>query len=108
MSLTREFKDTVKARADRDPAFRQALVAEAVSCLVEGDIATMKVLLRDYINATDGFEAVAKVAGKSVKGLMRSLGPSGNPQLDTLAPIISYAAKRENIGGFAAIAAHAG
>lgn len=108
MSLTREFKETVKARADRDPVFRQALVAEAVTCLVGGDIATMKILLRDYINATDGFEAVANAAGKSVKGLMRSLGPSGNPQLDTLAPIIAYAAKREKIEGFAAIAAEPG
>jgi DNA-binding phage protein len=104
MSLTREFKDTVKARADRDPAFRKAMIAEALSCFVEGDIATMKIMLRDYINATDGFEVVAKAIGKTAKSLMRSLSATGNPQLDTLAPIIAYASKRENIGGFEAVA----
>jgi DNA-binding phage protein len=103
MSLTRDFKETVKARADRDPAFRRALVAEAVNCFAEGDIVTMKIMLRDYINATDGFQIVAGAIGKTHKGLMRSLSGAGNPQLDTLAPIIAYAAKREGISGFAAI-----
>lgn len=105
MSLTRDFKETVKARADRDPAFRRALIAEAVNCLTEGDIATMKIMLRDYINATDGFPVIAEAIGKTPKGLMRSLGAAGNPQLDTLAPVIAYAAKREGIGGFMAVAA---
>jgi hypothetical protein len=44
-----DFKDTVKARADRDPDFRKALVAEALNCFAAGDVATVKVLLRDYI-----------------------------------------------------------
>jgi hypothetical protein len=30
MALTNAFKETVKARADRDPAFREALFTEAV------------------------------------------------------------------------------
>ncbi|WP_207462572.1 transcriptional regulator [Azospirillum sp. SYSU D00513] len=100
MSLTRAFKDTVKVRADKDPAFRKALISEALNSFVEGDILTMKTLLRDYINATDGFETVADAIGKSPKGLMRSLGPKGNPQVDTLAPLMAYAIKREGIGGF--------
>lgn len=105
MTLTCQFEPTVKARADRDPDFRRALVAEAVNAFVEGDIATMKTLLRDYINATDGFEAVAGTLGKSAKSLMRSLGPRGNPQIDTLAPLMAYAARRERIGGFTVVAA---
>ena len=104
MTLTKAFKETVKARADRDPAFRRALVAEALNCLVEGDVATMKTMLRDYINATDGFAVVADAIGKSPKGLMRSLGATGNPQLDTLAPIVAYAARKEGIGRLVAVA----
>jgi len=103
MSLTRAFKDTVKARADQDPAFRKALIAEAINCFAEGDIVTMKILLRDYINATDGFEVVAKAIGKTAKGLMRSLSANGNPQVDTLAPLVAYATKRERIGSFTAV-----
>ena len=30
MTLTRDFKETIKARADRDPTFRAALLVEAV------------------------------------------------------------------------------
>jgi hypothetical protein len=34
MVLTRSFKDFVKARAESDPAFRQALLQEAVQTLI--------------------------------------------------------------------------
>jgi hypothetical protein len=34
MALTRDFKETVKARADRDPAFREALLTKAVEHLI--------------------------------------------------------------------------
>ena len=52
MALTRDFKDTVQARARRDPAFREGLLKEGVECLLAGDIDTGKIVLRDYINAT--------------------------------------------------------
>jgi DNA-binding phage protein len=102
MSITRDFKDTVKARADRDPDFRKALVAEAINCFAGGDVATMKVLLRDYIKATDGFEVVAKAVRKSPKSLMRMLSPGGNPQVSMLSPVVRYATEREGIREFSA------
>jgi hypothetical protein len=48
MPLTRDFKETIKARADRDPAFRRALVEEASDCLLNNDFETAKALIRDY------------------------------------------------------------
>jgi len=36
MPLTRSFRSTVWARAERDPAFRKALFREAVQTLLEG------------------------------------------------------------------------
>ena len=51
MALTRDFKDTIKARADRDPDFRKALVTEAIDCLLDDDFDTAKAILRDTINA---------------------------------------------------------
>jgi len=36
MALTRDFKETVKARAERDVAFREALLTEAVERLIAG------------------------------------------------------------------------
>jgi hypothetical protein len=51
MALTRDFKATVRARAERDPAFRRAVLQEAVQALLEGDAAGGRSVLRDYINA---------------------------------------------------------
>ena len=48
---TREFKETVKARAARDLAFRAALLSEAVDLFISGDVETGKAVLRDYINS---------------------------------------------------------
>ena len=56
MALTKDFKGTIRARAQRDPAFRKALLQEGVECLLAGDIDTGEAVLRDYINATIGFE----------------------------------------------------
>jgi tRNA A37 threonylcarbamoyladenosine biosynthesis protein TsaE len=42
MALTREFKETIQARVERDPAFREALLKEGVECLLSGDVETGK------------------------------------------------------------------
>jgi DNA-binding phage protein len=90
MVLTRSFKDTVKARADRDPAFRDALFAEAMDALLAGDVEIGKAILRDYINATIGFEALAKNVGTPAKSLMRMFGPNGNPNANNLFAVIAH------------------
>lgn len=41
----------MEARAERDPAFREALLKEAVECLLAGDLEAGEIVLRDYINA---------------------------------------------------------
>jgi DNA-binding phage protein len=89
MPLTREFKETVKARVERDPAFRAALLKEAVEVLLDGDLETGKSVLRDYINATVGFEKLARATGMPAKSLMRMLGPNGNPRADNLLTLIA-------------------
>ena len=40
MALTRDFKQTIRARAQMDPEFRSALLGEAVTHLLEGDLPT--------------------------------------------------------------------
>ena len=59
MPLTRDFKETIQERARRDAAFREALLKEAVDALFSGDVETGKIVLRDYINATVGFDKLA-------------------------------------------------
>ncbi len=50
--LTKDFIYTIQARAQRDPAFRRALLQEGIECLLAGDDDTGKLVLHDYINAT--------------------------------------------------------
>jgi DNA-binding phage protein len=90
MPLTRTFKSTVKARADRDPAFRVALLTEGLQTLLSGDVETGKAVLRDYINATVGFEALAAETGTPAKSLMRMFSPRGNPNADNLFGVIEH------------------
>ena len=82
MPLTRSFKDIVKERVERDPKFREALFTEAVEQLLAGDVKVGKAVLRDYINATIGFERLARETGTPAKSLMRMFGPKGNPRAD--------------------------
>jgi len=97
MTLTRSFKETVKARAQRDPAFRDALLAEAVDQLLAGEIETGKAVLRDYIDATIGFERLAQETGDSSNGLMQMLGPDGNPSATHLFGILRTVQKASGV-----------
>lgn len=90
MALTRDFKETVKARVERDPAFRDELLKEAHEAIVCGDFDVAKILLRDYINATEGFEKVGEAVGKSPKSLMRMFGRDGNPHVKNLFVVTQY------------------
>jgi DNA-binding phage protein len=93
MALTRSFKETVRARVERDPAFRAALLTEAVEQMLAGDMETGKAVLRDYINATVGFERFARETGTPSKSLMRMFGPKGNPRASNLFAVISQLQK---------------
>ena len=88
MPLTRAFKDTVKARLQQDSAFRAAMLSEGVEALLAGEVEAGKAVLRDYVNATVGFERLARSTNTPVKSLMRMLGPKGNPTASNLFAII--------------------
>ena len=97
MALTRDFKETVKARAQRDAAFREAMLRESVECLLAGDVDVGKAMLRSYINATMGFKKLGEHTAKSPKSLMHMLGPKGNPQARNLFEIIGHLRKHEGL-----------
>lgn len=97
MPLSRDFKATVQARIARDPKFRQELLREAVGCLLAGDLDTGKALLRDYVNATIGFEKLSQKTRTPAKSLMRMLGPKGNPQTRNLFEVIAHLQRAEGL-----------
>src|SRR5829696_8389096 len=95
MPLSREFNQTIRERAQRDPAFRLAMLQEALTALDMGEAFEAKTLLRDFINATLGFPALGEATGHHPKSLMRMFSPKGNPNLDTLADVLKELARRE-------------
>ncbi len=97
MALTRNFNETIQARIESDMAFRDELLKEGVNCLLSGDVDTGKAVLRDYINATIGFDELSTITHKSPKSLMRMFGPSGNPQARNLFEVIGHLQKREGV-----------
>ena len=97
MALTRDFKETVRLRVQRDPGFRKALLIEGVEAFLSGDVETGKAVLRDCINATVGFGELAKAMKRSPKSLMRMLGPDGNPQAQNLFDIIAFLQREEGV-----------
>jgi hypothetical protein len=97
MAITRDFKKTVQARALRDRAFREGLLKESIESMLSGDTNTGKTLLRDYINATLGFEKLGSMTRKSPKSLMRMFGPGGNPTADNFFGVICALQQKEGV-----------
>jgi DNA-binding phage protein len=97
MPLTHDFKETIRARAQREPKFRQALLREAVESYLTGDLETGKSVLRDYVNATIGFHALEEQTDIPAKSLMRMLGPKGSPSAANLSSILTVLQKTEGV-----------
>ena len=98
MALTRNFKQTVVARVESDPAFSKALLDEAATLFLSGEPDTARLILRDLVNATVGFEQLAALTQKPSKSLHRMLSPKGNPSMDNLAAIFGAVGEQLNVG----------
>lgn len=96
MALTREFKDTIKERAARDPAFAKAMLDEAAAAFLDGEPDVARLILRDLVNASVGFEHLAAETKRPSKSLHRMLSENGNPSMDNLSAI--FAAVRKQLG----------
>lgn len=97
MALTRDFKDTVVERVRRDKKFARALLDEAATLFLNGEPEAARLLLRDLVNATVGFETLAELTGKPAKSLHRMLSRHGNPSMDNLAVIFDAVRQRMKV-----------
>ena len=98
MALTRNFKQTVVERVERDPKFAKALLDEAATLFLSDEPETARLILLDLVNATLGFEQLAKLTDKPSKSLQRMLSPKGNPSMDNLAAIFGAIGSRLKAG----------
>ena len=93
MALTRNFKETVIQRVQNDSTFAQALLDEAATLFLNGEPETARLILRDLVNATIGFEQLAALTAKPSKSLHRMLSPTGNPAWTTWRPFFGRCAR---------------
>jgi DNA-binding phage protein len=97
MALTRDFRQTVAARVERDPAFARAMLDEAATLFLNGEPETARMMLRDLVNATVGFERLAGLTERPAKSLHRMLSRNGNPSMDNLATIFDVLRSTLNV-----------
>jgi DNA-binding phage protein len=87
MTLTVDASATIQARIRREPEFASALLDEAIVLFVNGEPDVARIVLRDLVNGTIGFEGLAAATGKPSKSLHRMLSAKGNPTMDSLTMI---------------------
>lgn len=97
MTLTREFRETVMARARADSEFRVGLLTEAAECLLNDEVDVAKALMRDYVNATLGFKALGALTDKRPQSLMRMLSSAGNPSIDNISKVLASLRRHEGV-----------
>ncbi|PSF39041.1 transcriptional regulator [Aphanothece hegewaldii CCALA 016] len=97
MKLTRDFKETVNERVKKDPEFARALFNEAINLFLNGETETAKLILKELVNSTVGFEELAMSTSKPSKSLHRMLSTKGNPTMNNLIAILNVFRKRLNV-----------
>jgi hypothetical protein len=97
MALTKDFRETIRERAQKEPKFRKALLREAIELLLSGDEKTGRAILRNYINATVGFRQLEEATSIPANSLMRMFGPNGNPSARNLFGVLAHLQAQEGV-----------
>lgn len=97
MSVTRDFRETINIRVKKDPEFAKALLNEAATLLLNGEPETARLILRDLVNSTTGFEQLAEKTSLPSKSLHRMLSAKGNPTMNNLTAIFSVLRQQLNV-----------
>lgn len=95
--LTVDSGETVQARIKADPEFAEALLREATDMFLNGKAEAARLLLRDVVNATVGFEQIAATTNRPSKSIHRMLSARGNPTMESLTAVFSAIRKVLNI-----------
>ena len=95
MGMTLVFmRSNLQTTGDRVSA---CLLYTSATLFLNGEPETARLILRDLVNATIGFEHLATLTAKPSKSLHRMLSPAGNPSMDNLAAIFHAIRDRLNV-----------
>lgn len=95
--LTVDSSITLHDRIKSDPAFAEALLREATDMFLNGEAEASRLLLRDVVNATVGFEQIAMATNRPSKSIHRMLSARGNPTMESLSAVFSAIRKVLNV-----------
>lgn len=90
MSLPQEFMDTVRSRLKHDGALRAAMLAEAASAFLSGDLGIGLQLIADIVQATTEVTRLAAGTGIEPDRINEILGLKGRPHADEIVKIFVY------------------
>jgi len=96
-NFTKDYKETIQNRINQDPDFAQHLLDEAISLILNDEPETARLVLRDIVNATIGFEKLSEKTQKNSKSLHRMLTANGNPSMNNLTHIINVVKQSLNV-----------
>ena len=71
----------------RDASFSKGLLDQSVALFLVGESEAARLILRDLVTATVGFEELAVLTKRSVKSLRAMLTSNGKPGMDALSSI---------------------
>ncbi len=97
MNITRDVTETINERFKQEPEFARALLDEAASLLLNGEPETARLILRDLVNNTIGFEELAQKTSLPSKSLHRMLSAKGNPTMNNLTAIFNILCQQLNV-----------
>ena len=92
--LRRNSRHTIIERVRQDRDFAIMLLNEAQTAFVQGEPAVARLLLRDLVHGTIGFEGLAAEMQTPSKSLHRMLSARGNPRMDNLSMIFDVLRKK--------------
>jgi hypothetical protein len=96
-ALTADYGEGIREDIKTNPAFRRAMLSEALEVLLGGEVPVAREILRDYINATVRFPKLAAGTKIHVKTLHQMFGPNGNPTATNLFEIIGFLQRAEGV-----------
>jgi DNA-binding phage protein len=88
--LTRPFNEVVEENVKGDPAYAAGLLQEAAQCLLNGELAVARNLVRHVIKGSIGYAELSRRTGTAEKSLVRMFGPSGNPTAENISNVFVH------------------
>jgi DNA-binding phage protein len=99
---TTSYNEALKDMIEDNPHMAAEMLEGALNSLLSGELDEGRLLLRQFVNATMGFQELAKRTGKIDKNLMRTLSAAGNPTASNLFEIVQACIQAEGV----TVAAH--